>query len=206
MTISLNIAIREGSGKKAARKLRHEGFIPGIVYGDDKEPVLISIGEKELLASCYSLAFLGHILDVKLGSVNEKILPREIVFHPVTDRPMHVDFQRISKNSKIKVHIAVEFENEDKSPGMKKGGVINFVVHQLECLCPSDSIPERIVLDLSGKEIGDNFTLDDVKLPKGVEPTNPERDHVLAAIAGARVAKADDTESSSEEATEETAA
>lgn len=206
MASSLKISLREVSGKRANRKLRHDGLVPGIIYGDNKEPTLVSIGEKELLAECYTLAFLGHVIEAKLGTKTEKFLPKEIEFDPVTEKPIHVDFQRVSKDSKVKVGIAVEFINEDKSPGMKKGGVINFVVHKLECFCPPDSIPEKIVLDLNGKEIGASFLLADIKLPDGVVPVNQERDAVIATIAGARVVSAEEKTESETAVSEEGAA
>lgn len=192
MASKLVIEAREASGKKAARKLRHEGFVPGVIYGDDKEPTLVSVREKELVAECYTLAFLGHVIEAKIGSKTEKFLPKEIEFDPVTDRPIHVDFLRVSKNSKVKVAIAIEFENEDKSPGLKKGGVINIVVHTLDCFCSPDSIPEKLTIDLSGKNIGDSILLETLNLPEGVSAVNPERDAVIATIAGSRISGDDD--------------
>lgn len=204
MASSLIITKREVSGKREMRKLRHEGLVPGVIYGDNQEPTLVAVGEKELIAECYSLAFLGHVIEAKLGSKTEKFLPKEIEFHPVTEMPIHIDFQRISKDSKVKVSIAVEFINEDKSPGIKKGGVINFVVHRLECFCSPESIPEKIVLDLSGKEIGESFVLENMTLPEGVVPVNAERDAVLATLVGSRVSSAD--KSAGGEASSETSA
>lgn len=198
--MDLKIEKRELAGKKAARRLRHEGFIPGVIYGDMKEPVLVSVGEKELMAACYSSSFFSHIIDVTIGSTTEKILPRDISFDTVTDCPIHVDFQRISKNAKVRVSIAVEFANEEKSPGMKKGGVINFVVHQLECLCSPESIPEKLVLDLSGKEIGDSFTLDQIQLPNGVSAAHPERDHTIATLVSSRVSGSESSTGETESA------
>lgn len=204
MASSLIITKREVSGKREMRKLRHEELVPGVIYGDNQEPTLVAVGEKELIAECYSLAFLGHVIEAKLGSKTEKFLPKEIEFHPVTEMPIHIDFQRISKDSKVKVSIAVEFINEDKSPGIKKGGVINFVVHRLECFCSPESIPEKIVLDLSGKEIGESFVLENMTLPEGVVPVNAERDAVLATLVGSRVSSAD--KSAGGEASSETSA
>ncbi len=201
MTSDLKIAIRQAGGKKEARKLRHNGLVPGVVYGSDKEPVSVSVDLKALERVCYTSAFFSHVIDVNLGKQKEQILPRDISFDPVTDRPIHVDFQRISKNSKIKVHVAIEFINEDKSPGMKKGGVLNIVVHQLECLCPANSIPEKFTLDLTGKEIGESIVLSDVALPKNIVPANPERDAVIATVVGSRTTVEDEV---AETATEET--
>lgn len=187
----LNISMRTPGGKKEARKLRHEGMIPGIVYGSGTDPVSVSIDTKALEQVCYSSAFFSRVIDINLSGKTEKVLPREVDYHPVTDRPIHVDFQRISKNSKIKVHVSIEFIDEDKSPGMKKGGVLNTVVHQLECLCPADNIPEKFVLSLAGKEIGDSFLLLDLNLSQGVEAAHPERDVVIATLVGSRTSSAD---------------
>lgn len=201
MTSSLIISARDVSGKRAIRKLRHEGYIPGIIYGDNKEPVLVSVKEKELLAECYTLAFLGHVIEAKIGNKTEKFLPKEIEFDPVTDRPVHIDFLRVSKNSKVKISVAIEFANEDKCPGIKKGGVINIVVHRLECFCSPEAIPERLVVDLTDKDMGHSFLLKDLNLPEGVSPANPERDAVIATLVGSRIS-ADDSESSEGTSTE----
>lgn len=202
MASNIIVTERTSSGKKAARKLRHEGFVPGVIYGDDKAPVMVSVGEKELIAECYSLSFLGHVIEAKIGSKTEKFLPKEIEFDPVTDRPVHIDFLRVSKNSKVKVSIAIEFVNEDKSPGIKKGGIVNVVVHKLDCFCSPDAIPEKLSIDLSGKDIGDGFLLENMELPEGVSPVNPERDSVIATIVGSNVGSDDET--SSEGSTEST--
>lgn len=200
MASNLIVTERSASGKKSARKLRHEGFVPGIIYGDNKEPVMVSVGEKELVAECYSLSFLGHVIEAKIGSHTEKFLPKEIEFDPVTDRPVHIDFLRVSKNSKVKVSIAIEFVNEDKSPGIKKGGIVNIVVHKLDCFCSPDSIPEKLVIDLSGKDIGDGFLLENMKLPEGVSPVNPERDSVIATIVGSKLMSEEETATPAAEA------
>ena len=187
MATSLVVSERNSSGKTSTRKLRHEGYVPGVVYGDGKSPVLVSVGEKELVAECYSSAFLGHVIEANIGGKLEKFLPKQVEFDPVSDRPVHVDFLRISKNSKVKVSIAIEFVNEDKSPGIKKGGVVNVVVHKLECFCSPNAIPEKFTLDLTGKDIGDGFALDKLDLPEGVTPVNTERDAVIATIVSAKM-------------------
>ncbi len=202
MASNLVVTARSANGKKAARKLRHDGYVPGVIYGDEKAPVLVSVGEKELIAECYASAFLGHVIEAKIGTKLEKFLPKQIEFDPVTDRPIHVDFLRVSKNSKVKVNIAIEFVNEDKSPGIKKGGIVNVVVHKLECLCSPDAIPEKLTIDLSGKDIGDGFMLSNLALPKGVTPVNAERDAVIATIVSARMTE---EETSTEETTTTTA-
>ena len=184
---SLVVAARSESGKKAARAMRYKGFVPGVIYGDNREPVLVSVGEKELVANCYTTAFLGHVIEAKIGAKTEKFLPKNIKFDPVTDKPVHIDFLRISKNSKVKISIAIEHINEDKSPGIKKGGILNIVVHKLECFCSPEAIPEKLVIDLTGKDIGDGFLLADMQLPEGVRPVNPERDAVIATVVAAKM-------------------
>jgi large subunit ribosomal protein L25 len=166
-------------------------MVPGVVYGCGEDPILVEVGEKELRTECESTAFFGHVIEVMFGKKSEMFIPKRVDFHPVSDRPIHIDFQRVSKDSKVKVQVSIEFENEDKSPGIKKGGVVNVVVHKLECNCSPYSIPEKIVLDLSGKEIGDAFTLADIKLPDGVSPVHSEKDSVIATIVGARTAESE---------------
>lgn len=197
MENKLGITLRDVVGTKEVRRLRHNGTIPGVIYGDNKQPVNISLSQKELESVCYSSAFYNSIIDINLGSEVEKIIPRDIDFHPVTDKPLHVDFQRVAKGEKVRVHIAVNFINDDKSIGLKKGGVLNIVVHQLECFCSPDNIPEKITLDLSGKDIGYGFLLADVNLPEGVVPSNPERDSVIATIVGTRATASEESDESS---------
>ncbi|GHT89390.1 50S ribosomal protein L25 [Alphaproteobacteria bacterium] len=198
MASELRISERLGSGKREARRLRHNGFVPGIIYGTEKEPLKVAVGEKELLSECYSSAFMGHVINTKIGSCNEKILPRSVDFDPVTDRPVHVDFLRVSKDSKVKIHIPIEVINADKCAGLKKGGLVNFVVHQLECLCSPDAIPDKLVLDVARKEIGESFALDSLKLPAGVSAAHPERDAVIATLVGAKVSDDADKTASTE--------
>ncbi|MDR2458531.1 MAG: 50S ribosomal protein L25/general stress protein Ctc [Holosporales bacterium] len=202
MALGLEIVAREVSGKKETRRLRHKGFVPGIIYGGDVAPRLVAVHAKELSLECDDPAFLGRVIDVEIGEEHERFLPKEIVLHPVTGHPVHVDFQRISKDSKVKIGIVIEFVNEFKSPGLKKGGIINVVVHKLECLCSPASIPPVIAIDVTGKDIGDSLLLADIKLPDGVVAAHPERDSIIATIVGARVSSADTTtDEGGEEAT-----
>jgi large subunit ribosomal protein L25 len=177
-------------------------LVPGVIYGEGKIPVPVSVGEKELSAVCYTASFLGYVIETKIGSSIERLLPKEVVFHPVTEKPLHIDFQRISKDSKVKIGIAIEFVNEDKCPGIKKGGVINVVVHKLNCFCSPLAIPEKIIVDMTGKEVGDSFLLESIKLPDGVVAVSPEKDSILATLVAARTAQADD-DSKAVEATED---
>ncbi len=207
--MNLNFAVknRDKSGARNARKLRLQGFVPGIVYGDNKDPLMISISEKELTKECSTSSFFNSVLTLNIDSKVERVLPKEITYHPVTGRVIHVDFMRVSNGSKVKIQIPVETINEDKAPGIKKGGIINLVVYKLECYVDPDNIPEKIELDLTGKEIGESFLLDKIQLPSGVKPVNPERDSVLATIVISNVSASEDkpqaasaTESSTTEA------
>lgn len=207
--MNLNFAVknRYKSGARNARKLRLQGFVPGIVYGDNKDPLMISISEKELTKECSTSSFFNSVLTLNIDSTVEMVLPKEVTYHPVTGRVIHVDFMRVSKGSKVKIQIPVETINEDKAPGIKKGGIINLVVYKLECYVDPDNIPEKIELDLTGKEIGESFLLDKIQLPSGVKPVNPERDSVLATIVISNVSASEDktqaasaTESSTTEA------
>jgi large subunit ribosomal protein L25 len=202
MASNLKIVARSASGKRETRKLRHEGFVPGIIYGGSAAPRLVAVHAKELSLECGDPAFLGHVIDTEINAEREQFLPKEIVLHPVTGHPVHVDFQRVSKDSKVKVGIVIEFVNELKSPGLKKGGIINVVVHKLECLCSPVSIPPVIAIDITGKDIGDSLLLADIELPDGVVAAHPERDSIIATIVGARVSSADTTASTEGESGE----
>ncbi|MBR1944347.1 MAG: 50S ribosomal protein L25/general stress protein Ctc [Alphaproteobacteria bacterium] len=190
--LNFTVKNRSKSGVRETRKLRLQGLIPGIIYGDKKEPVMISISEKELTKECSTSSFFNRVLSLNIDSQVEKVLPKEVAYHPVTGRVIHVDFMRVSKGSKIRIQIPVETINEDKAPGIKKGGIINMVVHKLECYVDPDSIPEKIELDLTGKEIGESFLLDQIQLPNGVKPVNSERDAVLATIVISNVSASED--------------
>ena len=192
MNLNFTVKNREKSGAREARKLRVQGFVPGIVYGDKKDPLMISISEKELSKECTTSSFFNSVFTLNIDSHIEKVLPKEVVYHPVTGRVIHVDFMRVSKGSKVKIQIPVETINEDKAPGIKKGGIINLVVHKLECYVDPENIPEKIELDLTGKEIGESFLLDNIQLPSGVKPVNSERDSVLATIVISNVSASED--------------
>ena len=187
MFSTLIVQNREKKGTRESQKLRSNGFVPGIIYGARKEPIPVSVQEKGLTKECSSSMFFNRVLILNIGDQEEKVLPKEVVYHPVTGRILHIDFMRVAKGSKVKLQIPVEIINEDKSPGIKKGGIVNLVVHRLECMADPEFIPEKIELDLTGKEIGDSFLLDQIGLPTGIEPVNAERDSVLATIVVSKV-------------------
>lgn len=171
------------------RTLRKEGFVPGVVYGVKKDPVLVSINAKELAAQCKSLQFFSRILTLNIGNNQETVLTKAIQNDPVTDEPIHIDFQRIDPQSKIKVFVPIHFINQDKSPGIKMGGSLNIIIHSLEVYSLPTAIPESFQIDLNGVKSGTSFYLKNLKFPDSVTPVNPERDSILGTIVSARGSK-----------------
>ncbi|TCS60903.1 50S ribosomal protein L25/general stress protein Ctc [Varunaivibrio sulfuroxidans] len=197
--IVFNAETRERAGKGAARATRRSGRVPAVIYGDKKEPVLISLEPVQLNKEMNRRGFFSHLYDVKVGKDTHKVLVRDLQLDPVTDIPLHVDFMRPSKGEKITVEVTINFINEEDSPGLKYGGVLNVVRHAVELSCVPTAIPESIEIDLAGLEVGDSIHISSVKLPEGAEPTITDRDFTIATIAAPTVSKAADTE---EEVTE----
>ncbi len=189
-TSVFNAEVRERAGKGAARAVRRSGRVPAVIYGEKKDPIIISLDPKELKKEIMTGNFFARIAEIKIGTDTEKVLPRDIQLHPITDRPEHVDFLRLGKGTKVTVGVAVNFLNEKDSPGLKKGGVINVVRHEVDLLCPADAIPQSIDIDLTGLEIGDGIHISAIKLPDGVTPTITDRDFTIATIAAPTVMKA----------------
>lgn len=184
MSYVLNAQVRETAGKGAARAIRREGLVPGVIYGDKKDPVSISLDPKELWIQLHTgQTFFASTGEVAIGKSKETVICRDVQFHPVTDAPMHVDFLRLSKDATIVVEIPVTFVNEEKSDGIKRGGVLNIVRHEIECNVPASAIPESIEVDLTGTAVGDSIHISAVKLPEGVTPTITDRDFTICSIA-----------------------
>jgi large subunit ribosomal protein L25 len=179
MTLDANI--RETSGKASATASRTKGFIPGVVYGEKKDPISIEFDSRWLQKN-YSSAFYSHLVDLKIDGKSERVIPRDIQRHPVSDRPIHIDFLRVNKDSVLHVFVPLSFINEELSPGIKRGGVLNTVVHELEVSCPATHIPEKIEIDMTGMEIHDTVHLTNISLPSDVTPLHPERDNTIATI------------------------
>lgn len=179
--------LRDRAGKGAARATRREGRVPGVIYGDKKSPILISLEPKEFEREIHKSGFFATLYDIKVGKGTERVIPRDLQLHPVTDRPLHVDFLRVSATSRINVFVPVIFENELQSPGIKRGGVLNIVRHEIEVLCAPDSIPQEIRIDLTGTQIGDSIHISSVSLPANVVPAIADRDFTIATIAAPSV-------------------
>lgn len=174
---------RDRVGKGTSRALRREGRTPAVIYGDKKDPVSVSVETKELMKVINQGGFLSSICTVQVGKTKHQVLPRDIQLHPVKDSPVHVDFLRVSAKSKIAVYVAVQFQNEDTCAGIKRGGVLNVVRHEVELMVPANNIPEFIEVDLAEFDIGDSIHISSFNLPKGVEPTITDRDFTVATIA-----------------------
>ena len=180
--LNLSAETRDRAGKGASRALRRDGRIPAVIYGGNQEPVSIHIEEKELRRQLGTGHFFNSIIQLTVGGATVRTLPKDVAFHPVTDRPLHADFLRISADAKVEVAVPVVFINEEKSPGLKKGGVLNIVRHELELICDSDKIPDDIAVDVTGADIGDSIHISSVTLPAGSVSAITDRDFTIATI------------------------
>jgi large subunit ribosomal protein L25 len=178
---------RERAGKGAARATRRAGRIPAVIYGAKKDPVMISLDPQDLRQEISGGGFFATLFDIKVNGGNERVLARDLQQHPVTDRPIHVDFLRVSASTRIDVEVPVSFLNEEESPGLKRGGVINVVRYAIELNCRADAIPSEIEVDLTGRDIGDSVHISEITLPDGVTPTITDRDFTVASIAAPSV-------------------
>jgi large subunit ribosomal protein L25 len=191
--ITLNVDVREGTGTGAARAVRNAGNVPGILYGGSLGPVNIAMPEKELVKAIYSGKLLGHMVTLSHKGDTQPVIPRDVQFDPVTDRPIHFDLYRVEENSIITVEVQVRFLNEETCPGLKKGGALNVVRHVIELAVPAGKIPEHLDVDLSKVEIGDVIHMSAIKLPEGAKPTIRDRDFTVATIIGRGPQAKDDT-------------
>ena len=179
--VNVKAVVRGRAGKGAARSVRREGLIPGVVYGDKQDPQLISLVYNSVLPHIETGRFLSTLVDLEVDGKSVRAIPRDIQFEPVKDRIVHIDFLRLGKDSRIAVDIPVHFRNQEAAPGLKTGGVLNIVSHSVSLFCPADFIPDEIVVDLTGMQIGQNIHLSQVQLPDRV--TSAVRDDItLCAI------------------------
>lgn len=189
---NMRVQPRENSGRGASRALRLQGLVPAVIYGAGKDNVNIHVDIRDVVKGLQDPAFYTHVFDLDIAGKKETVLARDIQFHPVTDNPIHVDFFRVDKSSRVHVAIPVHVINEDKSVGIKKGGVINLVIHNLEVVAPAHAIPESIVIDLAGQDIGFSVHSDTLQLPNGVTIAHPERDSTIMTLVAPTVQKADE--------------
>lgn len=182
-TVTFKAESRAQVGKGASRATRREGKVPAVIYGANKDPEAITIDPAELRTALAQPGFFATLFDIDVGGNSQQVLCRDLQVNPVTDVPMHADFLRVTERTRINVDIPVEFENEEESPGLRGGGVINVVRHTIEVICRAGAIPESFVVDLSGLEVGDSVHISDIDLPDGVVPTITDRDFTVATIA-----------------------
>ena len=185
---------RDRAGKGASRALRREGRVPAVVYGERQEPLSIHVEEKLLSRMLSTGHFMNTVVMIDVSGDSTRTLPKAIDFHPVSSRPIHVDFLRISEHTKVHVAVPLRFDNEDASPGLKRGGVLNAVIHELEIVCDAASIPSEIHISLEGLDIGDSVHISQVKLPDGVTPANTDEDFTVATIVAPSAMKAEEEE------------
>ncbi|CAK0779522.1 50S ribosomal protein L25 [Azospirillaceae bacterium] len=185
--IVLSAETRNRAGKGTARRTRVSGRLPAVIYGGKEKPLLISLEQRAFGRALHRPGFFTHLFDVEVDGKLHRVLPRDVQFDPVTDVPLHADFLRVAQDARLTIEVPVEFLHQDKSPGLKHGGVLNVVRFKIEVHCRADAIPEHIVVDLSGKEIGDSIHISHIALPDGVVPTIAERDFTIATIAAPTV-------------------
>jgi large subunit ribosomal protein L25 len=193
-TIEIKASARPRAGKGAARAVRRDGKVPGVIYGENREPETIALDQNELWKLLQRGRFLATVFDVNVDGKKDRVLARDIQLDPIKDRPIHVDFLRVAPTSRVRVNVPVRFINEALSPGLKRGGVLNIVRREIEVTCPASSIPETFEVSLEGLEIGRSVHISAVKLPDNVRPTILNRDFTVATIAGAASMKPEEEE------------
>ena len=167
--ISLNVEVRERTGTGGARDTRRDGKVPGVLYGGAKDPVAIAVKSNEFRKALHTGKLLGHMVTLKYGDETQPVIAKAIDMHPVTDEPWHFDLYRVDADQQIKIEVPVHFANQEASPGLKRGGTLGVMLHTVLVACHADSIPEEIMVDLTGLEIGDAVRVSDLKLPAKVE-------------------------------------
>jgi large subunit ribosomal protein L25 len=184
-SVELKATARPRAGKGAARQARREGKVPAVIYGDNKTPELIALDYNDLWKQYIKGHFTSTVMELDVAGTKHRVIPRDMQVDPIMDRPIHVDFLRIGKDGVIRVAVPVKFVNEALSPGLKRGGVLNIVRHDVEVFCPYDKMPAFFEVDLTGLEIGRSIHISSVQMPEGVSPTIRGRDFTVATIAGA---------------------
>jgi len=202
--LTLPAEARERAGKGASRALRREGRVPAVVYGGNEEPLTIHVEAKELVRQLGTGHFMNSIVMIEIGGKTLRTLPKDVAFHPVSDRPLHADFLRLAKDATVEVAVPVVFINEEASPGLKKGGVLNIVRHELELVCDAARIPSEINIDVTGLEVGDSIHISHVTLPDGSQSAITDRDFTIATIvAPSALKRAEGAAAASDESDEE---
>jgi large subunit ribosomal protein L25 len=189
---------RERAGKGASRALRRDGRVPAVIYGDKKTPLSVHVDEKSLAKMLSNGHFMNTIVMIDAGGKSHRTLPKDVQFHPVSSRPIHVDFLRIGEHSTVTVAIPVRFDNEEASPGLKRGGVLNVVQHEIELICDASEIPDELHVDLTGLDIGDSIHISNVTLPKGAKAAIDDRDFTVATLVAPSAMKSEEGDTATE--------
>lgn len=181
--IVLNVEVRESAGTGGARAIRRTGQVPGILYGGDKAPVAVTVKANEFRKALYTGKLLGHLVTLKYGNETQPVIAKDVQMHPVTDEPIHFDLYRVDEHQEIKIEVPVHFKNHEEAPGLKRGGSLNVALHSILVSVPADQIPEDLVVDLTGLEIGSNIRVADIKLPASAK-SMIDGDVVVASVTG----------------------
>ncbi|MEP0392531.1 MAG: 50S ribosomal protein L25/general stress protein Ctc [Erythrobacter sp.] len=197
--LNLPAEARERAGKGASRALRREGRVPAVIYGGKEEPQMIHVEEKELVRQLMLGHFMNSIVQVEVNGKPVRTIPKDVSLHPVSDRPTHVDFFRLSKDAKIDVSIPVVFVGEEDSPGLVKGGVLNVVRHELELVCAADKIPSEIEVSVAGKDVGDAVHISEIQLPEGSESAITDRDFTIVTLVAPSALKQSEGDTADED-------
>ena len=200
---SIEATNRSTKTKGDINKIRTEGMVPGIIYGGTEENKKISLSKKQIKVLLEKENFLSNIIKIKIEGKDLEVLPRDISYHATTDEPIHIDFLRIVKGAKIILEIPVKFINKEDSPGLKRGGVLNIVRRKVELRCPSENIPNELIVDLNGLDIGSSIKISSINLPENVTPTIQGRDFVIATVAAPTIVKEPEKPAETEEETAE---
>lgn len=185
--VVINAEVRDRAGKGAARAVRRAGRVPAVIYGGKKEPTIITLDPRDVIKGVETGEFFSTIYELELESGNERVLPRDLQVHPINDLPQHLDFLRVTADTRVTVEVPVNFHNEEESPGLKRGGVLNVVRYAVEVNCSAEAIPASFDLDLTGLEIGEGLHSSSLVLPSGVELTITDRDFTIASVAAPTV-------------------
>jgi large subunit ribosomal protein L25 len=191
---------RDRAGKGVARATRREGRVPAVIYGGKEPPVLIALEQKDIVRRAHVPTFFTHLIELNIEGKKHRVIPRDVQFHPLKDHPIHVDFLRVAAGATIEVAVPVEFINQEASPGLKRGGALNIVRHEVEMVCPVDAIPDHITVDMTGFEVGDSVHISHVKLPSGVTPVISDRDFTVATVTAPSGLKSADAAADAAEA------
>jgi len=199
-TLSLLAEVRKSTGKGSAREVRRRGKLPAVLYGGDTPPEHLAVDRIEIVKAYHRGLLASHLIELKIDGRPNMAIPRDIQIHPLKDDPVHVDFLRVTRGTRVTVSVPVQFENDERSPGIKRGGVLNIVRHEVELECPATEIPEYLTVDLSAAAIGDAIKISNITLPDSATPTITDRDFTIATIAAPSGLKSETEEEEGEDA------